>query len=362
MDKKKITIAVVAVVAVIAIAIIVFLLTKDTNTIYTISFNTNGGEKVVSQEIEEGKTATKPNNPTKEGYEFLGWYLNGEKFNFETPIEKDVTLEAKWKEVVKDEEPDKNDEENKDNEVVEDNKDDEKEDEEETTKVTKYTVKFDSNGGSKVTSKTVEKNKTVKAPTDPTREGYKFLGWYLGNTKYNFSKKVTKNITLTAKWEKVEEEKPSQPDTPVTPDEPDEPITPEVKEYTVKFDVDGKVTTKTVKEGEKVAEPSKPTKDSYTFKGWYLDGKEFDFSTKISKDITLKAEWSKNKVVTWDYEEEDWSYAKQIRVFVFEDGKKVAGTVDITYTNGVTETTNIPVEGYLIPKTIYKSISNPKVK
>lgn len=72
-----------------------------------------------------------------------------------------------------------------------------------TPEVKKYTVKFNSNGGSKVASKTVESGKKVTAPKNPTRRNYLFAGWYNGKTKYNFNTPVTKNLTLTAKWKKV---------------------------------------------------------------------------------------------------------------------------------------------------------------
>ncbi len=66
-----------------------------------------------------------------------------------------------------------------------------------------YTVTFNSNGGSAVESQTVKENGLVTKPTDPTKEGYTFSGWYLDlndNDAYDFSTKVTKNITLYAKW------------------------------------------------------------------------------------------------------------------------------------------------------------------
>ena len=67
-NKKKITITVVSVAIVIAMAISVFLLTKNTNTIYTISFNTDGGNQIVSQQVKEGEKIEKPSNPTKKGF------------------------------------------------------------------------------------------------------------------------------------------------------------------------------------------------------------------------------------------------------------------------------------------------------
>lgn len=67
----------------------------------------------------------------------------------------------------------------------------------------KYTVTFDSQGGSHVSSQTVKESTTISLPT-PTRDGYKFLGWYTeatGGSKVT-SLTVTKNVTLYAHWEK----------------------------------------------------------------------------------------------------------------------------------------------------------------
>lgn len=338
-NKKKITIAIVTVIAVIAIAIIVFLLTKNTKTLYTISFNTDGGNEVVSQEIEEGNKINKPTDPTKEGYEFLGWYLNGEYFDFETSVEKNIELEARWKELAKD---------NNEEEI----KEDENKKEEETTKVTKYTVTFDSNGGSKVSSQTVEKNKTAKEPTNPTKSGYTFKGWYLGNSKYSFSKKVTKNITLTAKWEKVEEKEET-------------PSTPVVKKYTVTFDTDGgkSIASQTVEDGKTATKPTDPTKKGYTFKGWYHNGTLFNFNTKIAGNVTLVAKWEKNAVITSKIETIASSYVGQVRIFVLKDGVKVAGIVDITLSDGtVVKNVSISKDGYTTNGYDLKEVSNARVK
>lgn len=72
--------------------------------------------------------------------------------------------------------------------------------------VKKYTVKFDSRGGSKVSTKQVVPNKNVKEPSAPKRSKYTFAGWYTSpsfKTKWNFGSKVTKNMTLYAKWKRV---------------------------------------------------------------------------------------------------------------------------------------------------------------
>ena len=64
----------------------------------------------------------------------------------------------------------------------------------------KFTVTFDSNGGSYVDSQIVEKNGMVEVPVDPIRDGYIFIEWLLDDVKYDFNSKVTKDITLKANW------------------------------------------------------------------------------------------------------------------------------------------------------------------
>ena len=67
----------------------------------------------------------------------------------------------------------------------------------------RYTVSFESNGGSKVSNQTVTRNSVMKEPTAPTKENFDFDGWYSDKelkTKYDFSEKVTKSFTLYAKW------------------------------------------------------------------------------------------------------------------------------------------------------------------
>lgn len=69
---------------------------------------------------------------------------------------------------------------------------------------TTYTVKFETNGGSEVENQKVKSNSKVTKPEDPTREGYKFEGWFVDEeleSAYDFDTKVTKSFTLYAKWE-----------------------------------------------------------------------------------------------------------------------------------------------------------------
>lgn len=66
----------------------------------TVTFDPDNGEKPWTSEIESGKTIEEPAAPTKEGYEFKGWALNGEAFDFKSIITTDLTLKAVWEEIV----------------------------------------------------------------------------------------------------------------------------------------------------------------------------------------------------------------------------------------------------------------------
>ncbi len=87
--------------------------------------------------------------------------------------------------------------------------------------VSKYTVKFETNGGSEVEDKTVNRNTVLEAPEAPTKDGFKFDGWFTDKeltTAYDFTAKVTKGFTLYAKWTEIEKEpeveKPEDKDDP----------------------------------------------------------------------------------------------------------------------------------------------------
>ena len=89
--------------------------------------------------------------------------------------------------------------------------------------VSRYTVKFETNGGSKVANKTVNRNAVLEAPEAPTKDGFKFDGWFTDKeltTAYDFTAKVTKGFTLYAKWTEIEKEpdvdKPEDKDDPET--------------------------------------------------------------------------------------------------------------------------------------------------
>ncbi len=136
-----------------------------------------------------------------------------------------------------------------------------------------HTVTFsDPDGNTSTPAQTVNDGATATAPQDPTRDGYVFAGWHLDGIAFDFKLSITKDITLVATWTKV---------APVT--------------HTVTFsDPEGKTTTpaQTVNDGATATAPQDPTRDGYTFDGWYLDGEKYDFSTPVTEDITLVAKWA----------------------------------------------------------------------
>lgn len=147
--------------------------TQDTTTKYTVKFNTNGGSSVSSQKVEDGKAASKPSDPTKKGYSFVGWYSDeacNTAYDFTTAVTGNITIYAKWS-------------------------------------IESYTVSFDVKGGNEtIDAQTVEYNGTITKPTDPTKDGYTFGGWYTSSyyiTEFSFTSKITKSLTLYAKWDEI---------------------------------------------------------------------------------------------------------------------------------------------------------------
>ena len=78
--------------------------------------------------------------------------------------------------------------------------------------IKEYTVKFVADG--KATDVKVAEGEKASKPADPVKEGYKFLGWYVGDTLYDFEDAVNGDLELTAKFEEVQEEQPGEPEAP----------------------------------------------------------------------------------------------------------------------------------------------------
>ena len=146
---------------------------NGTPVVYTITFNSNDGTSVESQNVNAGEKLTEPTPaPTKEGFTFDGWYEDStfsKKFDFNTPITDNMTLYAKWIE-------------------------------------NKYTLTFDANGG---TGSMKPKTDLTGEYTIPANEftapsGKQFKGWSLTTTGEIVTKvDMTENRTVYAIWEDI---------------------------------------------------------------------------------------------------------------------------------------------------------------
>ena len=286
--------------------------------LYKVTFDAKGGTPTPeTQSVKPGEKATEPvTKPTKKGYTFEGWTLDEGSlpYNFDTPVNKDIKLVANWKPIV-------------------------------------YKIDYVLNGGTNdkdnPTTYTIEDTINFKPAT---KEGFDFLGWYEDE---NFTTPIagvsnrTGDITVYAKWEakkdvayKVEHYKETETgkyelavtDTLSGSTNEEVTATPKtytgykentthkdrvakgsIKEdgslvlklyydkikYTVTFDPqnDTKIPEQIVPYQDKVAEPTKPTKENNVFKYWYYkneEGKEviYNFDDPVTSDVHLIAKWS----------------------------------------------------------------------
>lgn len=233
---------------------------NPTPTTYTVKYDANGGTGAPSNQTKkQGESLTiSTAKPTKTGYTFTSWNTKkdgtGTKYDIGASYttDSDVTLYAQYKE----------------NTIT-------------------YTVKYDANGGTGAPSNQTKTKGTdlVLSDIKPTKEGYIFVNWNTKKdgtgTSYNAGSKYTTeaSVTLYAQYEKE--------------------LNEEETKYTITFYTNDGTTeksTKVVNKGDKVVKPEDPTREGYTFDGWYdkkENGKEYDFTKEVTSDISLYAYWSK---------------------------------------------------------------------
>ncbi|MFV0399945.1 MAG: InlB B-repeat-containing protein [Oscillospiraceae bacterium] len=234
----------------------------------TVTFDPKNGGNTWSEQIAKGATLDEPSAPTREDYQFLGWYQydddddhdDCDKWKFNTKVQKNIKLHAHWE------------------------------------KLPTYTVTFDTKGGSSdPANQYLKEGEKVTKPADPTKDGSTFDGWYWkdgkNSKKWDFDTRVCKNIDLYAKWT-------------------------EIKTFTVSFNADGGTPapgSQTVSKGDKLTVPSEMTKEGYRFFGWYQKyhnnwRDEWDFSDPVESDMVLYAKWEKLAKITFkpNNGEDDW--------------------------------------------------------
>jgi len=143
---------------------------------YCVIFKDWDGSMIDTQSVSHGSAATAPANPVRTGWTFTGWDKAFDN------VTSDLTIMAQYS-INTANRPSGG------------------------GGVARCTVKFETNGGTAVANKLVTRNSKLTAPTAPTKDGFTFEGWYTDSeltTVYDFDTRVEKNITLYAKWEKVD--------------------------------------------------------------------------------------------------------------------------------------------------------------
>ena len=222
--------------------------TDTSNTKYNVTFDIYNGKQTNVVQVNGNSLVSKPANPTKEGYTFAGWYKDKEfttVYDFTKPVTSNITIYAKWN-------------------------------------INTYTVTFNSNGGSAVSSVKVKYKEVIKKPTNPTRSGYYFAGWYTDTSyeeKFSFLTEIKKDITLYADWYTQPVQKH---DVTFVPGHGIDPFIMEISPGgsaevpSVTFET----TNKSLVEGATVS--------------WYTDEAKtipYNFETVVTQDIVLYGKW-----------------------------------------------------------------------
>ena len=242
---------------------------------YTVTFNTYGGSTISTQTLNAGIAATEPSTPpTRTGFTFAGWYSDSSyttAYTFGSPSATgNFILHAKWT----------------------------------------YKVTFESNSGTSVSAQTLVAGDVPTEPSDPTRTGYTFGGWYSNSsltTAYTFtSAPSTGNMTLYAKWDVVT--------YTITysfvngGDWESEFAGNQTVEYTIEDSVTLPVAANLFKAG-------------YNFTGWYTTQ-----STGGSKVLTIDEGTHENKTYY-----ARWEIATYTIEYHYQDGSTFSGTNPTTY-------------------------------
>lgn len=185
---------------------------------YTVTFDTDGGSYIAPIKADYGSEVSAPQRPSKEGYEFDGWSVN-----FPIVVTADLNITAKWR-------------------------------------VKKYTITFDTDGGTEIVPIIQNFGTAITAPKNPTKAGYTFGGW----TPQLPTKMPAQNVNVTAIWLRD-------------------------NQYKITFDTDGgsSVTPGAYYFGETISVPTNPTKTGYTFVGWNPTIP----TTMPAENLTVKAQW-----------------------------------------------------------------------
>ena len=247
---------------------------------YTITFDTAGGSEIAPITQDYGTNITAPANPTRKGYTFKGW----DKEIPETMPAENITVKAQWE-------------------------------------INQYTIAFDTNGGSEIAPIKQDYGTNITAPADPTREGYTFIGWDRDIPEIM----PAENITVTAQWE--------------------------INRYTITFDTAGgsEIAPITQDYGTNITAPADPTREGYTFIGW---DKAIP-TTMPAENITVTAQWKDSEKPTGEIKINENSWKAFLNNITFGLFFKDMQTVTINAADNSGET--VTVEYLLSDKELTKA-------
>ncbi len=133
-----------------------------------VLFDVTGGTQIEEQQVKCGDVIQKPEDPSKNGFDFNGWFLNNKEYDFNSSLTEDIVLKAKWT--------------NNNTESI-------------------FSITFlDDDTTIEVIE--IAEGEKLTAPIPPTKNGYIFKGWFIGDDLYDFSYTIHQNLTLVAYWEK----------------------------------------------------------------------------------------------------------------------------------------------------------------
>ena len=207
----------------------------------TITFNTNGGNIIQPITLDVGATISAPVAPSKKGFVFAGWYSDEsleKAYAFGTMPVENITVYAKWEGAER-------------------------------------TISLNLNGGElNVDAISGAYGSAVVAPTDPTKTGFTFAGWFADaqfTKAYTFTTIPMEDIIVYAKWD--------------------------INDYTIAFNSNGGSAVASITQpfNSTVKAPAEPKMSGYKFDGWYSDEsleKAYAFGTMPAENITVYAKWS----------------------------------------------------------------------
>ncbi|MBQ8545413.1 MAG: InlB B-repeat-containing protein [Clostridia bacterium] len=238
----------------------------DESTTATITYDTQGGKmpsgiKNIKSYSLNKVISTSP-KPTKEGYTFVGWFLDEEKVSFPYRLTKSVTLVAKWEEIIE-----------------------------------RSAVSLKLNGGAlpngeETITKYDSGSKITSIPT-PVKDGFDFLGWFIAGEEVQLPYAVTCDVIFVAKWEQILTDSDINTDTDI-----------EKEKVTITLDLsggaltDGAEASSLYEVGSTITSLPTPSYEGYEFIGWHIDGEPITLPYEVAEEKTITAVWQQINKIT----------------------------------------------------------------